>query len=327
MEQDNCLLQILIPQYNETDEIIKPLLDSIEKQEGINVNDFSVIIANDGSGIHLSDELLRSYSYKIVYYLNEHAGVSATRNFCLDQATSKYVMFCDADDEFYGDNGLEEAFKAMDRDKDFISFSFLGEVKRDNGNGFYYEKHDHDGIFVHGKFIKRSYLLDNNIRFNECLDVCEDSGFISLCRALTNNYLDIEKTIYIWKYREGSVSRADPNFNYSCYPKMIKGSDSLIQEFLKRSLSDKAAFYSVLMMVYTYYVLNETDFSDDDHVEYRNKAIEGFKEYTNKYGHLWSDIADNDKKRMIKMVCEDAISERYYYKEIEFIEDWLSDIK
>ena len=41
-------LQILIPQWNETDEIIKPLLDSIQIQQNVDLKkDVGVIIVND----------------------------------------------------------------------------------------------------------------------------------------------------------------------------------------------------------------------------------------------------------------------------------------
>jgi len=76
-------LQILVPQYKETDEVIKPLLDSLAIQQNVNLKkDIGVIIVNDGSDVFLSDELLKSYPFKIDYYKNEHAGVSATRQAC-----------------------------------------------------------------------------------------------------------------------------------------------------------------------------------------------------------------------------------------------------
>ena len=57
-------LQILIPQYKETDEVIKPLLDSIAIQQSIDMNEIGVIICNDGSNVFLTDTLLNSYPYK-----------------------------------------------------------------------------------------------------------------------------------------------------------------------------------------------------------------------------------------------------------------------
>ena len=46
-------LQILVPQYEETDEIIKPLLDSIALQQNVDFNEIGVIIVNDGSDTRL----------------------------------------------------------------------------------------------------------------------------------------------------------------------------------------------------------------------------------------------------------------------------------
>ena len=58
-------LQILVPQYNETDEIIKPLLDSIALQQNVDFGEIGVIICNDGTDVYLSDELLTGYPFRI----------------------------------------------------------------------------------------------------------------------------------------------------------------------------------------------------------------------------------------------------------------------
>ncbi len=104
-------LQVLIPQYKETDEVIKPLLDSIALQQNIPFDEVGVIICNDGSSVFLSDELLAGYPYEIQYYKEPHRGVSGTRNACLDHATADYVMFCDADDMFF--NACGERFRRI----------------------------------------------------------------------------------------------------------------------------------------------------------------------------------------------------------------------
>ena len=99
-------LQFLIPQYKETNETIKPLLDSIAIQQSIDMKEIGAIICNDGSDTFLSEDFLSSYPFKIEYYKEPHRGVSATRNACLDHATADYVMFCDADDMFIDGRGL-----------------------------------------------------------------------------------------------------------------------------------------------------------------------------------------------------------------------------
>ena len=61
-------LQILIPQYKEDESIIKSLLDSIEVQQNIDLaNDIGVIIVNDGTDVHLSQEFFNRYSFNYFY--------------------------------------------------------------------------------------------------------------------------------------------------------------------------------------------------------------------------------------------------------------------
>ena len=124
-------LQILVPQYNETEDVIKPLLDSIEVQQNVDLQkDVGVIIVNDGSDVILDTKFFERYSFPIEYHINEHKGVSATRNACLDKATADYVMFCDADDMFYNACGMFIVFREMDGEGfDTLSSVFVEENK------------------------------------------------------------------------------------------------------------------------------------------------------------------------------------------------------
>ena len=106
-------LQILIPQYEETDSIIKPLLDSIAIQQNVDFSEIGVIIVNDGSDVFLTEDFLNSYNFGIEYYKEKHQGVSATRQAALDHAVADYVMFCDADDMFCNVCGLWMIFREI----------------------------------------------------------------------------------------------------------------------------------------------------------------------------------------------------------------------
>ena len=44
-------LQLLIPQYNEDESVVKNMLDSLKVQQSVDFNDFEVLIGNDGSDI------------------------------------------------------------------------------------------------------------------------------------------------------------------------------------------------------------------------------------------------------------------------------------
>ena len=164
-------LQILIPQYKETDDIIKPLLDSIALQQRVNFEDIGVIICNDGTNVYLSEDLLNSYPFEVQYYKEPHRGVSATRNACLDYAIADYVMFCDADDMFYNMCGLWIIFREMTTGFDSLVSCFIEETRHYATKEVIYINHDMDSTFVHGKVHRRQYLLDNGIRFNDKLTI------------------------------------------------------------------------------------------------------------------------------------------------------------
>ena len=85
-------LQLLIPQFNETDEVMRPMLESIGTQQGVDLkNDIEVLIGNDGSDIKLSEEFLGSFSYSIRYEQFDHIGLPGTRSRLFDLATADYL--------------------------------------------------------------------------------------------------------------------------------------------------------------------------------------------------------------------------------------------
>ena len=176
-------LDILIPQYNECEVDISPLLDSIAIQQNIDFDEIGVIICNDGSDYILCDNFLQSYKFDIQYFKEPHKGVSATRNFLLDKSDAEYVMFCDADDMFYNACGLWILFREFEKGEfDTLISTFIEEGR--NGDDIVYINHDVDATFVHGKIHRKQYLIDNNIRFNDSLTIHEDSYFVLLSQYI-----------------------------------------------------------------------------------------------------------------------------------------------
>ena len=85
-------LQLLITQYNETEDVIRPMLESIATQQGVDLKkDIEVVIANDGSDVKLSEEFLGSFSYPFRYIQFEHSSLPGCRQNLLDSATADYV--------------------------------------------------------------------------------------------------------------------------------------------------------------------------------------------------------------------------------------------
>lgn len=318
-------LQFLIPQYKETDEVIKPLLDSIAIQQNIDFNEIGVIICNDGSDTFLSEEFLSSYPYVIEYHKEKHQGVSATRNTCLDYATAEYVMFCDADDMFYNNCGLWILFREMDIGFDSLVSVFVEETRTPEKK-VEYINHQQDSTFVHGKVHRRKYLINNNIRFNPNLTIHEDSYFNILCQNLSKDVKYCITPFYLWKWRDDSVCRHDKKYILKTYKNMLDSNDALINEFLDRNMKDKAMFYTAFMIFDSYYTMNKPDWINMENKAYRDNTEKRFAEYFAKYEDLWNAISDADKMQVSMAVRNRSVLEGMQM-ESATISEWLNHIQ
>lgn len=318
-------LQILIPQYKETDEIVKPLLDSIALQQNVDMSEIGVIICNDGTDVHLSADFLNSYPFKIEYYLEPHKGVSATRNACLDKATADYVMFCDADDMFYNMCGLWILFREMDLGFDSLVSAFTEETKDQETGKLVYINHDMDTTFVHGKVHRRQYLIDNNIRWNDNLTIHEDSYFNVLCQNLSKEIKYCPTPFYLWKWRDESVCRHDPKYILKTFNNMIDSNDALIEEFKKRKIEDKVKFFVVQLVFEAYYMMNKPEWINQENKQYRDNTEKRFSKYYKKYKEYWDEVSDTEKMIISNQIRGRKIMEGMQM-EIMTIEDWLKEV-
>lgn len=321
-------LQILVPQYKETEQIIKPLLDSIEVQQSVDlVNDVGVIIVNDGTDIHLSQEFLNRYSFPIEYHLTEHSGVSATRNKCLDYATADYVMFCDADDMFYNACGLYIIFREIENGGfDSLVSVFIEESRDSVTKEPIYINHDMDSTFVHGKVHNRKFLLKNNIRWNENLTIHEDSYFNCLCQRLAKELKYSQTSFYLWRWRDNSVCRHDPKYILKTYNNMLDSSDALVQQFLDRGHKEDAMYYSVGMIYDAYFTMNKNEWLNQENKEYRHATERRFKEYWLKYKYLHDSIPDDVKTQVIMGIKNRMYAEGMILETLTF-NDWIKQVE
>ena len=322
-------LQILIPQYKETDEVIKPLLDSILVQQQVDLkNDVGVIITNDGTDVKLSKEFLDSYPFKIEYYQNKHEGVSATRNYCLDKATADYVMFCDADDMFYHVCGLYVIFREMNMPGGFDALisAFLEETRNpENKEEVIYITREMDSTFVHGKVYNRKYLVDNKIRFNPKLTIHEDSYFNCLAQKLTTNAKYSQLPFYLWKWRDDSVCRHDPKYILKTYNNMLDSNTALVQEFIKRRRITDAQFYSTFMIYDAYFTMNKDEWINQENIEYRKATEKRFKQYYMTFKEYFETIDKQVKAQIVMGVKNRMFQEGLLMETITF-DNWIEHV-
>ena len=320
-------LQILIPQYKETDEVIKPLLDSIAIQQNVDLkNDVGVIIVNDGSDVFLSDELLKSYPFEIEYYKNEHKGVSATRDACFEHSTADYIMFCDADDMFYSVCGLYIIFNEIKNGGfDSLVSLFIEETRTPDKKEIVYVNREMDSTFVHGKVHRRQYLIDKDIRWNHDLTIHEDSYFNIQCQKMSNNVKYCQVPFYLWKWRDDSVCRHDPKYILKTFNNMLDSSDACVEQFIKKNFISLAKQLVTSMIYDCYYTMNKTEWLDQENQEYRRNTEKRFKKYYLKYKEYFDTIEDNERNQIIIGMKNRMFKEGLMLESITF-EDWMKEI-
>lgn len=321
-------LQILVPQYMETEEIIRPLLDSIEIQQGINLaEDIGVIIVNDGTDVCLSREFFNKYSFDIEYYRHEHKGVSATRNACFNYATAEYVMFCDADDMFCNVCGLYIVFREIENGGfDSLVSAFIEESKNSSTGKLIYVTHDMDSTFVHGKIHNRKFLLKNKIKWDENLTIHEDSYFNCLCQKLAKELKYSQTPFYLWKWRDTSVCRHDPKYILKTYSNMLDSNDALVSQFLKRRKKEAAKFYATNMIYDAYFTMNKDEWLNQENKEYRYVTEKRFKSYWQKYKKLHNSISQEIKTKIIQGIKNRMYAEGMILETLTFNE-WIKQIE
>jgi len=320
-------LQILIPQYKETEDVIATLLKSIDIQQNVDLkNDVGVIICNDGSDVILSDEFLKQFSYDIKYIKNPHKGVSATRNACLDAATADYVMFCDADDMFYNMCGLWIVFREIENGGfNALSSVFIEETRNPQTGEHIYINREMDSTFVHGKIYRRSYLNINKIRFNDSLTIHEDSYFNCLAQKLCGDLKYCQTPFYLWRWRDESVCRHDPKYILKTYNNMLDSNTALVKEFIRRNRPQEAQFYATSMIFDAYYMMNKDEWLNQENQQYRNATEKRFKEYYETFKPQFDSIPQEQKSQIIVGMRNRFFQEGMFIESVTF-NDWINHI-
>ena len=173
-------LSIIIPMYNAS-QYIERCLNSIYHQ-GLNVNEFEVIVINDGSTDN-SLEIVKDYltSYKnIRFFSQKNSGQGAARNLGIKYATGEYILFLDSDDFLLPQSITKILSIVKHVSCDVINFLMEVELPTGNVKESYLYHYDYDKIYSGKELLlrtginigsacsslyKRSFILQNNIFF------------------------------------------------------------------------------------------------------------------------------------------------------------------
>lgn len=288
-------LDIIIPQYKEDEKLIKRALDSISCQLGVDFNEIEVIMINDCSDVIVSDKLINSYKNLNIRYLRneKNLGAGLTRRRGIDESKADYITFLDADDYFYGNAGLQLVIGCLKQtNADLVQTSFIGERYQDYRLHQFKVEADYTKAWLHAKYIKRDFLVRNDINFSkELSNNFEDSYFCSLVTGFefdTKKAINIDYPTYYWCYNLESITRRKRPHHYfvEVFDDYLK-CPILVYDKLKDHNKYFADYYFKQATCNIYGILMGELFSSKDLIEkknnYKNEFVKMLKEHTSSF--------------------------------------------
>lgn len=166
---------------------------------------FEIIIVDDGSSDETPSMIkkLESEYKNIKSFINQNRGVSYTRNFGVDKAKGKYILFVDSDDQIIASNII--ALMKKIKNQELIIFGYEQKILSSKVSSTYFMEDSeytlNDFLYLYWKFRESrifnspcnkiylaSIIKENNIYFDEGLELGEDLIFnlkyISNCATI-----------------------------------------------------------------------------------------------------------------------------------------------
>ena len=245
------MIDIIIPVYNSRRTICKTL-NSILDQE---YNEKIVVYFIDDASTESYDEIINFYSnyLNIKYYkLNENSGPGVARQFGIEKSTNEYIVFIDSDDVFYDSNSIKKLYDSL-YGYDMV-FGKMVEKKYNSSSDYFH------GGCLHGKMYRRSFIYNNNIKFNN-LRSHEDNAFNQLYLSLSHNVNYLDEKIYIYNYNEHSITNSESSLD--SLNRYIDSMTWLFDEIEKRENINRYRvglnIMNILCYCYFNYLLDENE--------------------------------------------------------------------
>ncbi len=264
----NKLVSIIVPAYN-VENFIGQCIKSILNQSYRN---YEIFVVDDGS-YDCTGNIIEEFDgedKRIHACKQPNKGVSAARNYALEQINGDYCLFVDSDDYLEPD-ALEKLVSAMESNRaDWVNCQY----KRVDENGNSLENYDFIkgfidlskekdrltfirdtlmdykvGYEIWDKLYRTDIIKKNNLRFDENCHIGEDLEF-NICYAMAaKSIICIEDRCYNYRIRSNSAMdnarSLEKNFNESIV--LAKG----IQDTFEKSFHDNEGdkFYQLFYKI------------------------------------------------------------------------------
>lgn len=213
---------VILPVYK-VEKYLRECVDSILGQTFI---DFEVILVDDGSP-DSSPQICDEYAQKdarVKVVHKKNGGQASARNAGLEVAQGDYICYIDSDDYLVDNKVMERLAEKTVSDPDIVHYKFVEWFESDGhiapcyfdynvpteGRSLaevYCDLVDKDAYYnsAWSKIIKRSLLMDNNIRFEEGI-VGEDNEWYYHVVMVAKKLVLFDDPLYVYRRRQGSTT-------------------------------------------------------------------------------------------------------------------------
>ncbi|MBE6510369.1 MAG: glycosyltransferase family 2 protein [Methanobrevibacter millerae] len=243
-------VSVIIPVYN-AEKYLKTAIDSIINQT-IGFDNVELIIVNDNSKDN-SKKIIENYANKynniIDIHLDKNSGLPGKpRNIGIDKATADYIIFLDADDEYFP-NAFELLYNTIVSEKsDFV----MGSHYHDNGtrqmkinilhycddnsdiininplkNQINFNRTSHNHVAPWGKIFNKTLINENNIRFPE--DTLAEDTYFYFKTLINSTKITLLPNNIIYKYNIYETSKSTIHkHNLKAFNNYLNGFDKVM---------------------------------------------------------------------------------------------------
>ena len=252
--EDNMIkVSIIVPVYN-AEGYLRDCLSSLVTQDN---DSFEIICINDGStdkSIDILNEFSSKYTNIIVLHNEINRGLSFSRNRGISASRGEYLLFVDSDDWLTDKNVVTILYnKANDKGLDLLRFNLNTdqdvmerEIYEAGKKLFSYlicnDIYKWESV---RNFVRRDFLYDKKIFFDEEIYGCEDILFSTKCIWNVEKAGEIPNVFYYYNRHEGSITRSSvTSKNVEGLLRVINAIYTLFAE----SINDEHKYYLINLL-------------------------------------------------------------------------------
>ncbi len=207
-------VSIVVLVYN-VEKYIEKCMDSLVNQS---YDDYKIIIINDGSNDSSLEKLQnyqKQYPELVYIYTIKNGGRSNARNYGISKVDTEFFTFVDGDDYLDLDT-ISKLVRNLKKDTDI---SICNSMRVFNDKEKYLLKFFRDDIKEKnkammvsypgpcGKLYRTSFFRENNIKFPDDVNYCEDMAIIPTLGLYTNKITYINEGLYKYVNHDDSAIR------------------------------------------------------------------------------------------------------------------------